>query len=107
MSAESLPPVESVPANNKSGLGIASLVCGIVSLCPSALIWPCAGLFGLAGLILGILGLKSPKKGLATAGIILSILALLWTVVAIILTAIGASSGFMDQWQNYLNQLNY
>jgi uncharacterized membrane protein len=31
----------------------------------------------------------------------------LWTIVAIILTAIGASSGFMDQWQNYLNQLNY
>jgi uncharacterized membrane protein len=107
MSVESLPPVESVPAKDKSGLSIASLVLGIVSLCPSAIVWPCSGLFGLAGLILGILGLKSPKKGLATAGIILSVLALLWTIIAIILTAIGASSGFMDQWQNYLNEFNY
>jgi uncharacterized membrane protein len=31
----------------------------------------------------------------------------LWTIIAIILTAIGASSGFMDQWQNYLNEFNY
>jgi uncharacterized membrane protein len=100
---------ENVPTTvkDKSGLGVASLVLGILSICPSAIIWPCAGLMGLAGLILGFLGLKSTKKGMATAGIILSALALLWTVVAIVLTAIGASSGFMDQWQQYLNQLNY
>jgi hypothetical protein len=107
MSAEPLPPVESVPVNDKPGLGIASLVVGIVGLCPSALFFPCSGLFGIVGVILGLLGLKSSKKGLAIAGIILSALAILWAIIATILSIMGVSSGVFDQWQNYYNQLNY
>lgn len=61
-----------------NGFGIASLVLGIVGIlltCAFGL----SGLFGLIGLILGILGLtvlKDSKKGLAVAGVIVSGVAL-------------------------------
>lgn len=61
-----------------NGFGIASLVLGIVGIlltCAFGL----SGIFGLIGLILGILGLtvlKDAKKGLAIAGVIVSGVAL-------------------------------
>lgn len=107
MTTESLPPNAPTTVKDKSGFGIASLVLGILSICPSAFVFPCSGLFGIVGLILGFLGLKSAKKGLAIAGIILSALALLWALIATILTVTGVASGFMNQWMDYLNQMNY
>lgn len=67
-----------------SVLAITSLVCGIAGFCT-------AGLGGLVGLILGIMALGRIKRsggtvggrGLAIAGIILSIISLLLMVVAV------------------------
>ena len=81
---ETLPPVVEQP-KDKSGLAIASLVLGILSLC--AWIIPfCGGPFALAGIILGVLGMKSKQKGMAIAGIVMS-------AIGIILTIINAIAG--------------
>ena len=75
------------PANAGQGLGIASLVLGILSL-PLAF---CCGLFSLplsgVGLILGIIGItKSPtNRGLAITGTILSGVGIVLAVVMVIL----------------------
>ena len=61
-----------------NGFGIASLVLGIVGILLTCL-FGLSGVFGLIGLILGILGLtvlKDAKKGLAIAGVIVSGVAL-------------------------------
>jgi hypothetical protein len=79
-------PATPAPASSggSQGLGIASLVLGILSLCASGVIW-CGGILGLVGLILGILGINTKGKTMAIAGIILSAVGL---VLAIILRVI-------------------
>jgi len=74
------------PSQPQTGGGnaIASLVLGIVS-------WAtCGGLFllPLIGLILGLFGLKSAKKGIATAGVCLNATALLLAIVIPMLIAL-------------------
>ena len=111
MSAEPLLPVESVPVKDKSGLGIASLVLGIISFCGSwvPFVNYCLILVVLAGIVTGILGMKSSKKGLAIAGLVLSILSLCAVIGSIILWTRMGTSWMQDpsQWQNFLNQMNY
>ena|GEM_PF-704744 len=68
---QTTPPEVSVPVEvpqTGGGKALSSLVCGIMSLLT------CGGLFLLPiiGLILGILGLKSSKKGIAIAGVSLN-----------------------------------
>lgn len=71
------------------GLAIASLVLGIISL--GAWFLPICGLpVSITGLILGIVGRNSSKSGMATAGIVMTIIGL---VLGIINAAIGAYMG--------------
>ena len=91
MSATTNEPSAQAPAKN-SGLAIASLVCGIVGPCT-------LGLASIAGLILGIVGLKKIKagggavggRGLAIAGIIVSVATL---IIGLILAVMIASAWF-------------
>jgi general secretion pathway protein G len=77
-------PSVQAPAAKTCGLAIASLVCGLVGPCT-------AGLASIAGLILGIMGLKKIKagggavggRGLAIAGIIVSVVTLILCLIAI------------------------
>lgn len=90
------------PNSKANGLGIASLVLGILGLLLS---WvPCVGFFGAAlagvGLVLGIVGLILAKndaamgKGSAIAGTILSAVALLlWVLVTLVLGGLLAAGG--------------
>jgi hypothetical protein len=116
MSVESLPPIESMPVKDKSGLAIASLVMGIISFCGSGIPYVnfCLILFVLAGIVTGIMGLNSSKKGLAIAGLVISVLSLCAVIGSIIFwTSIGAA--FLDpsiwqdpsQWGDFFNQMNY
>ena len=78
-----------------NGLGIASMILGIVAI----LLACCAGgkwltfLVAAAGLILGIIALQKPKygssRGMALAGVICSVIALLMKIIVIILLGVG------------------
>lgn len=76
-----------------NGKAIASLVLGIVGLI--AWILPLVGFpVTIVGLVMGVSGRKSEKKGMATAGMVLSIIAL---VACIINSALGAYLGVTGQ----------
>jgi hypothetical protein len=81
------PPRGFVPVTRTNGLAIASLVLGILWL-----FW----LGSLAGLVLGLVALKQIKgrnqggRGIAIAGVVLSVLGLAGFVIAVI---VGASKG--------------
>jgi hypothetical protein len=81
------PPRGFVPVTRTNGLAIASLVVGILWL-----FW----LGSLAGLVLGLVALKQIKgrnqggRGIAIAGVVLSVLGLAGFVIAVI---VGASKG--------------
>lgn len=85
--------------NAGKGMGIASLVLGIISLVLSC-IWyisiPCA----VVGIILGVLQNKKNKIGLATGGIVCSIIGIVLCVLLIVLAVafVGAvgMSGLMN-----------
>jgi hypothetical protein len=86
------PPTEplpsfSTPPADRSWAGIVSLICGAAALpggCCCCLVgWPLA----IAGIVFGILGLKSKQDMLAKVGIGLSAFALLVPVVMWILSA--------------------
>lgn len=73
-------PNSQAPATNpKKGMAIASLVLGIVSIVLGACFWYISAPGAIVGLILGIMSNKAQKKGLATAGIVLCIIGLVWT----------------------------
>lgn len=83
--------------DEKRGLGIASMVLGIVAMITSCA-WflgiPCA----IVGLVLGIISNNTRKNGMAIAGIVLSIVYLALIVLGIIL---GIST------MNIIQDLNY
>lgn len=104
MSYEPSPPIEPeviapIPTAqpDRKGLAIASLVLGLLSLFSFCLVF-CAGPLGLAGIITGIAGLKSSQRGLAIAGIVLSGLGL---IISIILSLIGVA--LLPAWTDLQN----
>ncbi len=97
-------PSTSVPGK---GLGIASMVLGIVSLvffCVLYLAIPCA----IVGIILGIVSRNQAKKagaptGMSTAGIVCSAIALGILVIVLILTIIGVvgASSYTNNFSDF------
>ncbi|MEI6532206.1 MAG: DUF4190 domain-containing protein [Candidatus Roizmanbacteria bacterium] len=94
------PPITQVtiPSNNQgdaklNGKATTSLVLGIIGII--AWLLPILGLpITIVGLIFGIKGTKSLKHGIATAGIVLSIIGLVLTIAN---ASIGAYMGATDQ----------
>jgi hypothetical protein len=72
-----------------SGMAIVSLVLGILSLL-AWLFWPLGLLVSIPGLVLGIIGRRSPSRGLAIGGIVTSSVGLGLSLVNIILGIILA-----------------
>jgi hypothetical protein len=80
-------------ATDKKGFAITSLVLGINSIW--AWYFPYLGFpVSIVGLIMGVVGYKSSKKGFSTAGLILSIIGLVATIIN---SAIGAYLGATGQ----------
>lgn len=80
-------------ASQKKGTAIAALVLGIFGLL--AWIIPIVGLpVGIVGLVLGIKGSKRSGKGMAIAGIVLSTICLILTIIN---GAIGAYQGYKGE----------
>jgi hypothetical protein len=64
-----------------AGLGIFSII--------GALIPICGGIIGLVGVVLGYLGMKSEHRKVAIAGIILSVLGMMTSLVYMILVSLN------------------
>ncbi|HSR47545.1 MAG TPA: DUF4190 domain-containing protein [Anaerolineales bacterium] len=79
-------------APDRSGLAIASLVVGVVSLC--AWLLPICGVpFSVVAVILGALGLNSSRRGMAIAGIVLGAIGI---ILSLANAALGAYLGATD-----------
>ncbi len=94
---EIITPPPSPQQPDRQGVAIASLVLGGLSLLSFCLVI-CAAPLGLAGIITGIAGLKSSRRGLAIAGIVLSAIGLF---VSVLLALIGAA--FLPAWSDMQN----
>ncbi len=94
---ESLPPVK-----DKSGLAVASLIIGIASFLLAFI--PCIGaISSILGIVFGALSLRSSKKKLALAGLILSCVTLLFSIIAPIAGLSLLGPAINDVFQN-INQ---
>ncbi len=77
---------------DRQGVAIASLIIGIVNLLGWCL--PICGIpLAIGGIITGVLGLQSSRRGLAIAGIILSAITLLLSIINAIFGAVLAAQG--------------
>jgi hypothetical protein len=66
------------PVNDQSGAAVASLICGIAGILGGGFLLVIFGyVLGVVAIVMGSRGRTSSKKGLATAGIVLGIIALL------------------------------
>lgn len=80
----------SLNAPKKAGLGVATLVLGIIGLL--AWIIPIIGLpIGILALVFGIIGIKNSYKGMSIAGLVLGSICLVLTIIN---GAVGAYMGF-------------
>lgn len=102
-------PVDNQPEGGK-GMAVASMILGIVSIvmlcCSQYISLPCA----IIGLILGIVHKKkNGKNGMATAGVVCSIISLVLSILliiasAVLLGAVGGKEGLnalMNELQQY------
>ena len=71
------------PANDKKGFSIAALVLGIIALVLCC-IWYVSIPCGIIALILGIIGLKSSKRGMSIAGILTGVIGMILSIVLVI-----------------------
>lgn len=90
------PPVTPDNDGKANGLQIASLVLGIISI----LLCCCYGapsvIMGIIGLVCGIKGNKENKNGVGTAGIVCSIIGLIFGVISLIYYIIVGAALFSD-----------
>jgi len=84
----------------KDALGTASLVFGIISLVLGANVW------GIIGLVLGCVSNSYKKNGHATAGIICSVISLVFWVILIIALVVVLSIAW-PEIQSALSELAY
>lgn len=103
---------EVAPAPKKAnGLSIAGLVLGIVAF-PISCCYGVGTLFAIVGLILSIVGMKKQKGGLATAALVVNIIALIFGVImiayyAVVIVAMVRSGDFQAIWDEAMNEAYY
>lgn len=84
---------------NANGLAIASMVCGILSILLTCIPYICYASWVLAivGIIMAAVSKKQGKSGMATAGLVCSIIALaIWVLFIIIVVIAGVSIGMLS-----------
>lgn len=80
-----------------NGLAVASLVLGIVSIVFSFFLQWLGLIIGIVGIVLGVMAKKKNPSGMATAGLVLSIIgtvlcALIFIACAACLSAVGGAA---------------
>ena len=104
------PVVIEEPKKSAKGLGIGSLICSILGgiNCIIPLIYLVAPILSIVGIILGSIGIKRAKEngesaGLAKAGLIIGIIALILDIGAIACTLILAGTGALGSLMESFN----
>jgi multisubunit Na+/H+ antiporter MnhB subunit len=97
------------PVERRNGLGVAALVLGLAGL---ALFWTVVGgiVLGLLALLLGILGYRRKKHGLATNGamaIIGAVAGILAVISSAIVLAVGASFLNSSEFKSYTDCIEH
>lgn len=95
-----MPPVlpkQGDPAKN--WMGITGMVLGILSILLCCL-WYLSLIFGLGGLIFGILGMKSQQRGMSVAGIVTGAIGLLLGLFILIFYVAISNSPSYNHWYN-------
>lgn len=88
------------PASDRTWMGTASLVLGIITV----LTWClpiCSGPLAVVGAILGALGLKETNRGLSIAGLVLNIIAIILSIIFTIVIISLYSSGWFENFNYY------
>lgn len=81
---------------NANGLAIASMVCGILSVILTCFIPYVSWVLAIVGIVLAAVSKKKGKSGMATAGLVCSIVALaIWVLFFIIVVIAGVSIGMI------------
>ena len=96
-------PPYGVPQNEGSaGMAVASMVLGLLAIILSCCLYPVAFLLALIGLILGAVAIKkdTPGKGMAIAGLVLSLISIAIAVLFIVLVASAGSASIFDYIEN-------
>ncbi|NMA80272.1 MAG: DUF4190 domain-containing protein [Clostridiales bacterium] len=96
-------PIE--PQQGSNGMAIASMVLGIISVITCCW-WQLSVVVGIVGLVLGILHNKKQTtgRGMAIAGIVLSIVGIAIAVITLILALAGI--GFLEDFANELQGMS-
>lgn len=91
---------------SKNWMGILAMILGILSILICCL-WYLSLIFGLGGLIFGIIGRKSQQKGMATAGMVTGIIGLFISLIVIIFIvfAVAALPNWLDDIYDQYNSL--
>ncbi len=86
------------PPEGSVGMAAASMVLGIIGLLISCCLYPITVILAIIGLILGAVAIKKGPagRGMAVAGVVLSLISLAFAVLLIILTAIAGTSSVWD-----------
>ncbi len=108
--AAPVPTAKKEADSSKDGFAVSSLVIGIISLIP----FGGSIAFAIASLVFGIIGTKSTKKGVSIAGIVLSAIAILFTIlmavlfVFVLISAITETHGAFDEFvREFENSIEY
>ena len=96
------PPYGAPPQEGSSGMAVASMVLGLLAILLSCCLYPVAFLLALIGLILGAVAIKkdTPGKGMAIAGLVLSLISIAIAVLFIVVVASAGSSSIFDYLEN-------
>lgn len=104
---ETLPPTlepevlpQPAPESDRSWMGTASLVLGVVTVLTWCLPF-CSGPLAVVGIILGALGLKESNRGMSMAGLVLNIIAIILTIIISIIYVSLWSSGWFENFNYY------
>ena len=84
-----------MPASDGKGVGIVSLIFGILGLL--CCLFP---VFSITGLITGIIGVSKGAKATAKVGLILSIIGLVFFLIALVIFIINGGPNF-DFFRNF------
>lgn len=97
------------PPNKGQGLGIAALVCGVLSILGFCCCPPVCIVFAILGIVFGVIKLRQGGQGkeLAIAGIVTGVIGLILVIAIIIIyvLAISINPGYVNDMYQILEEI--